>query len=104
VDPDACSSNVLSGWASVSTIAIRPTRAVCSSARLARHNQRNRYERESHVSRGPGIGSSGQVRLKNVRGFFRKSDTKGFRYWNLGNLAISANFGGIHYEGISESL
>jgi hypothetical protein len=77
---------------------------VCSSAQRERHNQLNRYEPKSRRDAGPESGSRGQLRLKNVWSFLRKDDTKGFRPWKLGNLAISANFGGIHYEDISEPL
>jgi hypothetical protein len=68
------------------------------------HNQRNPCEPQSDRSAGRETGAGGELRLKNARGFLRKNDTKGFRYWKLGNLAISANFGGIHYEDISEAL
>jgi hypothetical protein len=76
----------------------------CSSAWPLRPNHPNRYDLKTRGNRGCEIGSAGELRLKNARRFLRKGDTKGFRQWNLGNLAISANFGGIHYDDITEAL
>ncbi len=81
-----------------------PGNQVVSSVVQEGRNQRNRYERQGRGDVGGETGSRGQLRLKNPWGLLRKNDTKGFRPWKLGNLPISANFGGIHYEPISEAL
>ena len=78
--------------------------ASLSSALVKRQSQPNRQSRSAGFLRRRKIVPPSPFFLKKTRHSLGKDVRKGFRQRGLGNLVISANFGGIHFEAISEAL